>query len=242
MKKALFNWSGGKDSSLALYHALRDDLYEVSGLLTSFNGANNRVSMHGIHQRLIDEQARQIGLPLHPLMLPEEIGMEEYDNLMQQALEKQKRAGIQVCMFGDILLEDLKAYREQQLQKIEMEAEFPLWQQSTEQLARQFIEVGFKAVVVSVNGNKLGESFVGRQYDASFLTDLPEEVDPCGENGEFHTFVYDGPIFDEPVLFEKGTIVVKTYELQEEGKHDFDGANRSKKEPHYFYQDIIPLA
>src|SRR5699024_3619637 len=150
MKNVLFNWSGGKDSSLALYHALRDDRYKLSGLLTSFNGANNRVSMHGIHQRLIEEQARRIGLPLHPLMLPEDIDMEGYDRIMQDALKKQKRAGIHTCLFGDICLEDLKKYREQQLQKVQMEAVFPLWQQSTEQLSREFIDLGFKAVVVSV--------------------------------------------------------------------------------------------
>src|SRR5699024_7320304 len=169
MKKALFNWSGGKDSSLALYRVLQDEQYEITGLLTNFNASNRRVSMHGIHQRLIEEQARQIGLRLHPLMLPENIGMEDYDSLMQQTLEKQKSLGIQICMFGDILLEDLKTYREQQLQKAQLEAVFPLWQQSTKRLSRQFINLGFKAIVVSVNGSKLGRAFAGREYDAKFL-------------------------------------------------------------------------
>src|SRR5699024_8047291 len=242
MKKALFNWSGGKDSSLALYHALQGERYQITGLFTTFNAANSRVSMHGIHQRLIEEQARRIGLPLRSLMLPEDIRMEDYDSLMQQTLEKQKSLGIEICVFGDILLEDLKTYREQQLQKAQLEAVFPLWQESTEQLSRQFIELGFKAIVVSVNGSKLGRAFAGREYDAKFLADLPEEADPCGENGEFHTFVYDGPIFDAPVSFKKGEIVVKGYELQEDNSHNFDGRDQSQKELSYFYQDIIPLA
>lgn len=240
MKKALFNWSGGKDSSLALYHALRNDQYEITGLFTNFNAENNRVSMHGIHQRLIEEQARQIGLPLQSLMLPEDIGMEEYDSLMQKALEKQKKAGVRHGIFGDILLEDLKTYRERQLQQVQMEAVFPLWQQSTKQLSQEFIKRGFKAVVVSVNGSKLGKPFVGKEYDARFLADLPEEVDPCGENGEFHTFVYDGPIFDEPVSFKKGKVVERTYTLEtDDDSHSFTNSDPNERHQLFFYLDLL---
>jgi uncharacterized protein (TIGR00290 family) len=237
MKKVLFNWSGGKDSSLALYQILQEECYQVTGLLTSFNGANSRVSMHGIRKNLIEEQALEIGLKLHPLMLPEDIGMEEYDRFMQQALEKHIKRGTNTCIFGDIFLADLKNYREQQLQEVQMEAEFPLWQQSTECLSQQFIEVGFKAVVVSVNGSKLGRSFVGREYDAQFLADLPSNIDPCGEYGEFHTFVYDGPIFDHPVSFQKGEIVARTYEQQDDS-HSFTDDNCQRREPTYFYLDL----
>ena len=243
MKKALFNWSGGKDSSHALYHALQDDRYEVSGLLTSFNGANNRVSMHGIHQRLVREQARQIGISLHPLMLPESINMEDYDSFMQQALEKQKKAGVHTCLFGDIFLEDLKTYREQQLQKVQMEAVFPLWQQSTKRLSRQVIDLGFKAVIVSVNGSKMDRSFTGREYNEGFLADLPEQVDPCGEYGEFHTFVYDGPIFNKPVPFEKGEIVEKKYELNDnDDSHSFTDSQTNKSHQVFFYLDLLSSA
>ncbi|MCW9708064.1 adenine nucleotide alpha hydrolase [Fodinibius salsisoli] len=238
MKKVLFNWSGGKDSSLALYHALQGERYIVTGLLTSFNGANSRVSMHGTRKNLVEEQARNIGLELHPLMLPEQVGMEEYDAFMQQALEKHKKKGVRSYIFGDIFLEDLRAYREQQLQKVDMEAIFPLWQQSTEQLARQFIDVGFKAVVVSINGSKLDRSFVGREYDSQFLADLPAEVDPCGEYGEFHTFVYDGPIFDTPVSFQRGEVVAKTYEQQDDDTHSFQQSGNNNPHPTYFYLDL----
>lgn len=239
MKKALFNWSSGKDSALALHKALQDKQYNIAGLITTFNATNSRVSMHGIHQSLAEGQARQIGLPLHSVMLPENIDMERYDEIMSKALKAHKNNKVGIGIFGDILLEDLKEYREQQLQKAQMEAIFPLWQQSTDQLAREFIGSGFKAIVVSVNGSKLGKPFVGREYNASFLEDLPEGVDSCGENGEFHTFVYDGPIFKEPVQFEKADIVVKKYEQREEKNHDFNDGNYPRKEPHYFYQDII---
>lgn len=238
MKKAQFNWSGGKDSSLALYHVLQEERHEVAGLLTSFNGANNRVSMHGIHKNLIEAQARQLGFRLQSLKLPEQITMGEYDALMKEAMEDYKQRGIRCCIFGDIFLEDLKAYRERQLQKVGMEAVFPLWKRSTEELAKQFIDLGFKAVVVSVNGNKINQSFAGRDYDAQFLADLPAGVDPCGEYGEFHTFVYDGPIFDRPVPFQKGEIVARTYEQQDDS-HDFNNNDCREKETTYYYQDLI---
>lgn len=240
MKKALFNWSGGKDSTLALHRVLQDERYEIVGLLTSINEAKQRVSMHGVRRALLEEQARQVGLELHPLILPEYIGMEEYNAFMQRTLTGHKREGIRTCIFGDIFLEDLKSYREEQLQKIGLEAVFPLWQQPTEALAREFIEAGFKAVIVSVNGSKLDQSFTGREYDEILLNDLPDEVDPCGEYGEFHTFVYDGPIFEEPVSFTKGEVVEKSFEPQnEDDTHSFITSGDQKKAPTYFYLDLV---
>ncbi|NGP86849.1 diphthine--ammonia ligase [Fodinibius halophilus] len=239
MKKALFNWSGGKDSSFALYRVLQDDAYEISGLLTSFNKSNQRVSMHGIHQGLIEEQARQIGLPLHKLMLPENLGMEAYNTYMEQELSEHKEKGICTGIFGDIFLEDLKEYREEQLKKIGLNAEFPLWKESTSALSKAFIEVGFKAVVVSVSGQKLGESFVGRLYDESFIEDLPQGVDPCGENGEFHTFVFDGPIFEAPVSFNIGETVERTYDLPDnDDSHSFRDDSDQPAQCLYWFLDL----
>lgn len=244
MKQVLFNWSGGKDSAMALHRLRQKGRFEIAALLTSFNSANNRVSMHGIRRELIEEQVRQMGLDLHPLMLPEHTGMEAYNALMEQTLTSYKKKEIRTCVFGDIFLEDLKTYRERQLHKIRMEAIFPLWQQSTDRLAQQFIEEGFRAVVVAVNGNKLDRSFAGREYDETFLSDLPREVDPCGEYGAFHTFVYDGPIFDAPVPFERGEVVSKSYTPTEEDKtHNFADERLSEQEVHYYYQDLtVPEA
>lgn len=211
MKRVLFNWSGGKDSSLCLYKMLKSDDYDVCGLLTSINKEKSRVSMHGIREELIQIQARNIGIPLHLLHLPEQVDMNGYDRLMIDTLRPFKEEGIDHCAFGDIFLEGLRVYREEKLKEIDMKAIFPLWKLSTEELAREFIELGFKAIISSVDGSKLDASFLGREYDHQFLEDLPEIVDPCGENGEFHSFVYDGPIFDNIVLVKRGEVVEKTY-------------------------------
>lgn len=243
MTVALFNWSGGKDSAMCLHRIMQQNEFEVTGLLTSFNRAKNRVSMHGVRRELLEEQVWQIGLPLYPLMLPENIGMEEYGERMKQALIPHRKEHITTCIFGDIFLENLRSYREQQLQKMDMKAVFPLWQESTERLAQQFIDAGFKAVVVSVDGGKLDQSFVGRKYDNHLLADLPDNVDPCGEYGSFHTFVYDGPIFEEPVSFTKGETVTKKFESpEEEDAHSFNKSSGDKdtaKTSTCFYMDLL---
>jgi len=209
--KALFNWSGGKDSSLCLYHALQDKHFDVQYLLTTINGKNKRISMHGVSENLLDQQALSIGLPLHKLYLPEFPTMEEYELIISNELLEAKKNNINISVFGDIFLEDLRKYRETQLQKKGFTAMFPLWKRDTMDVAREFIELGFKAIVVSVDGRFLDQSFAGRIYDKSFINDLPVNVDPCGENGEFHSFVFDGPIFDYPIPFQKGKTVYKEY-------------------------------
>ncbi|WP_138429334.1 diphthine--ammonia ligase [Fodinibius saliphilus] len=239
MKRALFNWSGGKDSSFALHRVLQDGNYEIAGLLTSFNKANKRVSMHGIHQKLVEEQARQIGLPLYPLMLPQDLGMDKYNAYMEQKLLSYKKNGINVGVFGDIFLEDLKNYREKQLKSIGMEAHFPLWKKSTAELSQKFIDDGFKAIVVSVSGEKLDKSFVGRIYDESFIGALPIGVDPCGENGEFHTFVFDGPIFKDAVPFTIGETIKRSYELpNDDDSHCFQDDAAPPDECIYWFMDL----
>lgn len=210
MKKALFNWSGGKDSALCLHKVLTSGEYQVSHLITTLNKEKGRISMHGVREELLDLQAERLGLPLHKIQLPDRVSMKEYDRIMSEALDSFGRK-VTHSVFGDIFLEDLRKYREQRLTKAGIEALFPLWKQSTDNLAQEFINSGFKAVVVCTDGRKLDRSFVGREYNRQFLKDLPPDIDPCGENGEFHTFVYDGPIFRKPVLFKYGDVVKCAY-------------------------------
>ena len=209
--KALFNWSSGKDSSLALYTILRENKYEVTTLLTSINKEFQRISMHGVHTSLLEQQASRIGISLVKMELPKEPSMEEYQEIMGRTMSELKSQGISFSVFGDIFLEDLRKYREEQLQAIGMKALFPLWKQNTTNLIHEFLDLGFKTIVTCVNGAFLDKSFAGRIIDRDFLNDLPEHVDPCGENGEFHTFTFDGPIFSSPVVFEIGETVQKTY-------------------------------
>lgn len=232
MKKAVFNWSGGKDSSLALHKILAGGEYDVKHLLTTVNGFHNRVSMHGVRVELMEEQARNIGLPLYQVRLSEMPDMEEYNKGMAEAWKKFTDEGIGYSIFGDIFLEDLKKYREEQLAKVNMQAVFPIWKEPTDVLLRRFIDLGFKAVLVCVNEKFLDRSFAGRLIDESFIKDLPANVDPCGENGEYHSFVYDGPIFKEPVKFNKGEVVFRKYQPATGSTSTYDTG--------FFYCDLIP--
>lgn len=205
------NWSGGKDSAMALHQVQQADPGAVQLLLTTVNETYQRISMHGVRKELLEQQARAIGLPVVQVQIPEQVDMESYDLLMRKALEKQIDSGFTQSVFGDIFLEDLRAYREERLAELGLEALFPLWKRDTTELFHEFVQLGFKAVVVCVHAGKLDQSFVGRELDLSFLNDLPAGVDPCGEHGEYHTFVYDGPIFSAPITFKKGEIVNRTY-------------------------------
>ena len=214
-KELLFHWSGGKDSSLALYYMLRETDFNIKGLITTVNQKYQRVSMHGLRKDLLLEQANSLKLPIQCIELPEDIGMADYERLMNEQLSSAKNKDIKHHVFGDIFLEDLKEYREHQFAKLGCSLSFPLWKQSTTKLAKEFIDLGFKAIVVSVNGQLLPKEFAGRLFDINFLNDLPENVDPCGENGEFHTFVFDGPIFDYTINFEIGETVFRAYKFKE---------------------------
>ncbi|NQY68624.1 MAG: diphthine--ammonia ligase [Flavobacteriales bacterium] len=209
--KALFNWSGGKDSTFCLHQLMQSEEFEITTLLTSVNTHFDRISMHGVRVDLLEKQAASIGLPLRKLELPESPNMQEYEELMTVALKEIMKDGVTHSIFGDIFLEDLKEYREKQLAKIGLEAVFPIWKRPTVKLVREFIDLGYKSVIVCHNSKYMDESFSGRLIDYDFLKDLPEVVDPCGENGEFHSFVYDGPIFKEPINFEIGEKVYKEY-------------------------------
>ena len=207
-EKVVFSWSGGKDSALALHEFLKLDGYEVVSLLTTFSEEYGRVSMHGVRRELVEKQAESLGLPLEMVLVPKGSSNEEYEKRMGEFLIRQKSLGISAVVFGDIFLEDLRRYREENLARIGMKALFPVWKRNdTSGIAREFIRSGFKAVVVCVDSRVLGGSFAGREFDEEFLSDLPPNVDPCGENGEFHSFTYAGPIFEKTIRFKRGRTV-----------------------------------
>lgn len=227
------NWSGGKDSALALYHSLQNKAYDVRYLLTSLNDSFRRISMHGVREELLDQQAQRLGIELLKLRLPETTSMEEYQLRMAQILQPLADAGITKSIFGDIFLEDLRLYRENQLATIGMQGIFPLWKRPSMELLEEFWGLGFKTIVVSVNGNVLDQSFCGRVLDRDFVSELPANIDPCGENGEFHTFVFEAPYFSQPIDFQKGETVEKTYHFQNaEGEHLTST---------YFFTDLLPI-
>jgi uncharacterized protein (TIGR00290 family) len=211
-EKVVLSWSGGKDSAMALHALLRDDRYEVIGLLTSVAEEYKRISHHGVREELLDMQAESIGLPLDKLYLPSDGGVpctnEHYEKLMREVLQPYCDSGVMLVAHGDIFLEDLRAYREKNLARLGMRGVFPLWKRDTAQLIQTFIRSGFKAYLSCVEG-KLGAAFAGRAIDADLITDLPDGIDPCGEYGEFHSFVYDGPIFREPVNVVVGEVVCR---------------------------------
>ncbi|MCT4666120.1 MAG: adenine nucleotide alpha hydrolase [Flavobacteriales bacterium] len=209
MKKTYFNWSSGKDSALALYYLLQDENLHIDRLLTSVNTHYDRVSMHGLRRSLLESQVKAIGLPHTTIDLPQNPTMEEYQKMMTSVVDKLKKEGYKACGFGDIFLEDLRTYREEQLEGIQ--CYFPLWKKNTKELLEEFLALGFRTILVSLNGEQLDPSFLGREIDQNFINELLENVDPCGENGEFHTFCYDGPIFSKPVAFEIGEKIKRSY-------------------------------
>jgi uncharacterized protein (TIGR00290 family) len=209
--KTFFNWSSGKDSALALHYLLQDKDYSVDYLLTSVNANHNRVSMHGLRMELLQQQVNAIGIPNVTVELPEQPTNVEYEKRMSEKVKQLKADGFEYAAFGDIFLEDLRKYREQQLEKLNIKTVFPLWKKDTKCLINEFIDLGFKAIVVCVNANFLDKSFAGRIIDKDFIKDLPKGIDPCGENGEFHTFCFDGSVFKHPIKFSIGEIVYKEY-------------------------------
>lgn len=201
--------------------------------------------MHGVRVELLEQQAQALGLPLYKLMVPEFPSMQDYDRLLQSTLKKFRAQGVEYSIFGDIFLEDLKKYREDQLAKVGMSGVFPLWKIPTPQLAREFIQLGFKAVIVCVNEKNLDSSFVGRTIDQNFLNDLPANVDSCGENGEFHSFVYDGPIFCKPIRFQIGEIIYRRYQPTNKDGDDTDESSTPKfsvvTDTGFWYCDLLPV-
>lgn len=242
MKKALFNWSSGKDSALALYKILQNPEFKIECLLTSVNQQFQRISMHGVRVELLEQQAQSIGIPLEIMQIPEMPTMEIYEEVMQQTLEKLQKQGITHSVFGDIFLEDLRKYREDKLATLGFEGVFPIWKIPTKDLIQEFISLGFKTIVVCVNERYLDKSFVGRIIDQQFIDDLPENVDVCGENGEFHTFSFDGPVFKKQIDFEIGEVVYRKYEKpkQDSSNTACDNNDSTAYDYGFWYCDLIP--
>jgi uncharacterized protein (TIGR00290 family) len=208
-ESVLFCWSGGKDSCLALHRLRRDERYRIVALVSTVTEDFDRISMHGVRRELLEKQAASLQLPLEIVLIPAACTNEIYESRMQQMLERYKAQGVRKVAFGDIFLEDLRAYRERNLARIGMEALFPIWQQGSESLVRDFIALGYRAVTVCVDPRFLDKTFAGREIDEQFLDRLPAGVDPCGENGEFHTFVFDGPDFAQKIASRTGDVVLR---------------------------------
>ena len=236
---SVFNWSGGKDSSLALWKVLQEKKYDVQHLLTSVNAIHNRISMHGVRRELLELQADAIGIPLTTIELPEQPGMEEYERSMMQTVNELKVKGVRYSIFGDIFLEDLKKYREDKLKEAAIECVFPLWKIDTQELMNDFLSAGFKAIVVCINEKYLDKSFCGRLINESFVNDLPADVDVCGENGEYHSYVFESPLFSGAIPFEKGDIVYRQYAAPGNGAGD-NPMNQASPYGFYFC-DLLPV-
>jgi len=204
-------WSGGKDSALALREIVGDARYRVAALLTTVTAEYDRISMHGVRRSLLHRQAESLGLPLEEVVISPGATNDEYETNMGGALAalRTRISGLDTVVFGDLFLADIRAYRERMLARLGLRGLFPLWLRDTRSLAHEFVRLGYRAVLVCVDATQLAGEFAGREFDADLLRDLPPDVDPCGENGEFHTFVYAGPGLREPVSHERGPLVVR---------------------------------
>lgn len=207
MKRVMLAWSSGKDSAWSLFELRRDPDIQVVGLLTTLNEQFDRVAMHAVRHELLKRQAEAAGLPLMTVGLPWPCSNEEYERRMAQACERMKADGVEAIAFGDLYLEDVRAYREKQLAGTGLTPLFPLWKRPTDELARTMIAGGQKARLTSVDPKQLRREFAGREFDLALLADLPAGVDPCGENGEFHSFVYESPAFSAPISVQSGEVV-----------------------------------
>ncbi|MEO9484460.1 MAG: diphthine--ammonia ligase [Ekhidna sp.] len=208
--KTVFHWSSGKDSALALYYLLQDSRYKVDKLITTINEHYGRVTMHGTPQALLEKQVESLGIDHDVIKLSQSASMEAYEQQMKESMNQLSSKGFTQSAFGDIFLEDLKSYREKEMNRFGFKTVFPLWKKNTSILIDEFLSLGFKAVIVCAN-DRLGERFLGRTIDQSFIEDLPVGIDPCGEHGEFHTFCYDGPIFKKPISFRLGEKTKRSY-------------------------------
>ena len=205
LEPILLAWSGGKESLMALRELRRQKEFDVCGLVTTVSDSDQRVTTHGVSREVIKEQARALGLTIDIVTVPKGCCLHTYNDSLAAAAAAKRDLGVRKIAFGDLYLDDVRDFREECLEMIGMEAIFPLWQLDTQELAWAYVHAKYKAVITCVDEQSLPRSFVGRLYDRAFLSDLPLGVDPCGENGEFHTFVFDGPVFDHPVAIKQGT-------------------------------------
>lgn len=237
MSKTFLHWSSGKDSALSLYYLQKEQ--PITKLLTTVNATTNHVSMHGISSDLLLAQEESLGISIQQVQLEPDLSLKSYNKQMEKVYRSLLDEGYDTAAFGDILLEDLKAYREKELERIGMKHSFPLWGQNTKSVMQDFISLGFKAVVVAVQANKLAKEWIGRLVDENFLKDLPSDVDWSGENGEYHTFVFDGPNFKKPIDYKINGVVRRSFDKNKEAK---DNCFNEEQEPtwasEFYYADL----
>jgi len=233
----IFNWSGGKDSALALYYCLKNPEFDIKYLVTTMNDGVNRISMHGVREELLIKQAESIGIPLYQIRLPEMPGMKEYDDTMKEHLQKFKAGGVSHSIFGDIFLEDLRKYREDRLSENGLKAIFPLWKRDTTELMNEFLHLGFRTMIVCTQHHL--EQLNGREITKELISSFPDDIDVCGENGEFHTFAFDGPIFKNRVKFNLGDKVFKELKKpKDENDNCFSEAPVCEQKMGFWYTDL----
>jgi uncharacterized protein (TIGR00290 family) len=209
-ESVILSWSGGKDSCMAAYQLLASQKYEIASLLTTVTEGYDRISMHGVRRSLLEQQADSLGVPLHQIMIPKDCPNQIYEARMREALEHFKARGITKVAFGDLFLQEVKQYRDERLALAGMTGLYPIWMRDTGELVSTFIDLGFRAILCCVDTQAIDASFAGREIDQALLRDLPDSADPCGENGEYHSFVYAGPIFKRPIPCRAGERVLRT--------------------------------
>ena len=236
MVSCIFNWSGGKDSSLALYHCLNNPDLDIKYLVTTINDEADRISMHGVRVELLIEQAKQIGIPLHQIRLPEMPGMEAYDSLMRKQIDYFVGKGITHSIFGDIFLEDLKKYRDERLAEAGLTGIYPLWKRDTRELINEFLTLGFETVIACTQQRL--QNILGKEISTELIDSLPADVDVCGENGEFHTFAFKGPIFKNEIKYKTGEHVFKEFNAPA-NPDDSCVADNIAKPAGFWYCDLL---
>lgn len=230
MKKVALFWSAGKDSAMALYKLKQDPDIIVKAVVTTLNDEYRRISMHGIRETLLDKQCDELGYPLIKMWVPNDPDNGSYETAFLNLAAELKADGVDTLVFGDIFLDDLREYRENLVKKVGIKAYFPLWKISTKQLVKEFSDLGFKAITCCVQSETLGSAWTGRQLDIDFFNTLPSAVDPCGENGEYHTFCYDGPVFNKRINYTSGEIVFKPLNIQKTDGLEVSG---------FYYIDLV---
>lgn len=218
--RVIISWSGGKDSALALQKLQAEGKYQIAGFITTCTEGFRRISMHGVRCSMLNRQCRAIGIPVQKVFIPKNCDNSTYESIMRDALASWKAKGVNTVAFGDLFLTEIRDYRNRLVSSMGMKAIYPIWGRDTAEMAKQFLSLGFQATIVCADKRKLSIDSAGKRYDASFLESLPESVDPCGENGEFHTFVHDGPIFNEPLKCKKASVIHRD---------------------HWYYADLKPL-
>lgn len=229
-QKIALSWSGGKDACLALHYLMNSNTYEIAHLHTVIGEETNRVGMHGIKKELIEAQAISLNIPLKISYLPSDKSNKSYDQVMSKYADYCKSEGIETIAFGDIFLEDLRKYREEKMAEAGMKCIFPLWKKPTTSVIKEFLNLDYQTKICAGDASKLKKEMIGQSMDHQLLKDLPMDIDPCGENGEFHTFVYDGPLFHNPIDIKMSTIHSHFYEYQIEE----EGALKNIKSEFYF--------